>query len=77
MKANQDHLTQISEQKAANLALEKDIEQIFCICEKKDRIIESMKGFTRVNTEINHYVKILEPEAMLNDSAVAMTGLDM
>ena len=62
---------------ANNLALEKDIEQIFCICEQKDRIIESMKGFTRVNTGINQYIKMLEPEAILTDSAVAMTGLDM
>lgn len=62
---------------ANNLALEKGIEQIFCICEQEDKLLESMKGFTRVNTEINLYVKPFHPEVILSDSAVAMTGLDM
>jgi GNAT superfamily N-acetyltransferase len=62
---------------ANNLALEKGIEQIFCICEQKDKLIESMKGFDKVNTGINLYVKIFKPDVMLADFPIAMTGLDM
>jgi hypothetical protein len=36
-----------------------------------------MKGFTRVNTGVNLYVKPLRPGISMSDAAVAMTGFDM
>lgn len=60
-----------------NLALREGIEQLFCICQRNDRILESMKGFTRVDTGVNLYVKPLQPGASLTNAPVAMTGFDM
>ena len=36
-----------------------------------------MKGFTRVGTGVNLYVKPLQPGISVSGAAVAMTGLDM
>lgn len=60
-----------------NLALREGIEQVFCICERDDKILESMKGFTRVDTGVNLYMKPLEPDVSMTDGPVAMTGFDM
>jgi N-acetylglutamate synthase-like GNAT family acetyltransferase len=60
-----------------NLALKEGIEQVFCVCERDDKILESMKGFTRVDTGVNLYVKPLRPGISMADAAVAMTGFDM
>jgi hypothetical protein len=60
-----------------NLALAEGIEHIFCICERDDKILKSMKGFTRVDTGVNLYVKPLQPDVSMSGAAVAMTGLDM
>jgi len=60
-----------------NLALGEGIEQVFCICERGDKILESMKGFTRVDTAVNLYVKPLEPSVSITDGPVCMTGFDM
>jgi GNAT superfamily N-acetyltransferase len=62
---------------ANNLALRDGIEQLFCICERDDRILESMKGFTRIDTGVNLYVKPLQPDVSMTDAPVAMTGFDM
>jgi len=60
-----------------NLALREGIEQVFCICERGDKILESMKGFTRVDTPVNLYVNSLEPSVSIADGPACMTGLDM
>ncbi len=60
-----------------NLAVREGIEQVFCICERGDKILRSMKGFTRVDTGVNLYVKLLRPDVSLRDAPVAMTGFDM
>lgn len=62
---------------ASNLALEKGVEQLFCICPRGSRILESLKGFTRVNTGIHLYVKPLQPGIASGDGPVAITGFDM
>jgi N-acetylglutamate synthase-like GNAT family acetyltransferase len=60
-----------------NLARREGIEQVFCICDKGDRILKAMKGFTRVDTRIALYVKPLNPDILVEDGPVAMTGFDM
>ena len=62
---------------ANNLALREGIEQLFCICERHSRILESMKGLTRFDIGINLYVKPLRPDILLTDAPVATTGFDM
>ena len=53
------------------------IEQVCCICERGDKILGSMKGFTRIDTLANLYVKPLEPSVSIADGPVCMTGFDM
>ena len=60
-----------------NIARRERIEQVFCICDKGDRILKTMKGFTRVDTRIALYVKPLKPDVLFADGPVAMTGFDM
>jgi hypothetical protein len=36
-----------------------------------------MKGFTRVDTKIALYIKPLNPDILVADGPVAMTGFDM
>jgi len=60
-----------------NFALREGIEQVFCVCERNDKMLESMKGFTRVNTGVNLYVKLFQPDVSMTDAPVAMTGFDM
>lgn len=60
-----------------NLAFQEGIEQVFCICERDDKILESLKGFTRVDTGVNLYVKPLQPDISIGHAPIAMTGFDM
>ncbi len=60
-----------------NLAFGEGIEQVFCICEKTDRILEAMKGFPRIDTRIALYMKPLKRGVSVAGSPVAMTGFDM
>ena len=60
-----------------NVALRQGIEQLFYICERDGSILESIKGFTRVDTGANLYVKALESGASLGIGPVAMTGFDV
>jgi N-acetylglutamate synthase-like GNAT family acetyltransferase len=62
---------------ANNLAWKDDVEQVFCICERKDGLLQSLKGFTRIDTGVNLYVKPLRSGISLTNAPVAMTGFDM
>jgi len=60
-----------------NQALSKGIEQIFCICESNHPLLNSMKGFIRINTGVNLYVKSLQPNLRVSSSPVYADGIDM
>ncbi len=60
-----------------NQALLSGIQQIFCICEKDNVLLSSMKGLTRVNTDVNLYIKPLQPNVWLGDNPVFVNGIDM
>lgn len=60
-----------------NLARREGIDQVFCVCEKGDRILKSMKSFTRFDTRIALYVKPLNPDVLVSNGPVAMTGFDL
>jgi GNAT superfamily N-acetyltransferase len=74
--ASSDHLRPLFKH-VNNLALAAGIEQVFCVCERDDKILESVRGFTRIDTRVNLYVKPLRPDVRMADSPVAMTGFDM
>jgi hypothetical protein len=60
-----------------NGALSRGIEQIFCICESSHPLLNSMKGFIRINTGVNLYVKSLKPNIWISDKPVFIDGIDM
>ena len=60
-----------------NRALSSGIEQIFCICESSHPLLNSMKGFIRINTGVNLYVKSLQPNIGMSDKPVFVDGIDM
>lgn len=60
-----------------NKLLPQGIEQIFCICEKNHAILESMKGFIRIDTDINLYVKSLIGNGLNPDNPLFINGIDM
>jgi len=60
-----------------NWALSSGIKQIFCICESSHPLLKSMKGFIRINTGVNLYVKSLKPNIRVSDKPVFVDGIDM
>jgi GNAT superfamily N-acetyltransferase len=60
-----------------NKALKMGIEQIFCICEKDNAIIKSMKGFIRVSSTYNLHIKALRGNDVSLDKPVYIDGIDL
>ena len=60
-----------------NRALQRGIEQIFCICEQNHVMLKSLKGFIQIDTAINLYVKNLQQENLIADKPVFIDGVDM
>jgi GNAT superfamily N-acetyltransferase len=60
-----------------NGALSRGIEQIFCICESNHPLLNSMKGFIRINTGVNPYVKSLKPKLWRSNKPLFVDGIDM
>lgn len=60
-----------------NYAFKKDIKQIFCICERNHTMMDSLKGFIRISTNINLYIKPLKENFMIHKDPVFVDGIDM
>lgn len=60
-----------------NQAFRKGIEQVFCICERGDMLLKSMKGFIRVNTALHLYIKPLAQNVSIADGPVFVSGIDL
>ena len=60
-----------------NQALQRGIEQIFCVCEKNHVMLKSTKKFIRVDTAVNLYVKNLQQEKLIAEKPVFVDGVDM
>jgi GNAT superfamily N-acetyltransferase len=60
-----------------NRALQKGIEQIFCICERDHVMLNSLRGFIRVNTTYNMTVKALQQHGLKADNPVYINGIDL
>jgi len=57
-------------------ALQREIGQIFCVCEKGHGLLDSMKGFTRIETGLHLYIKPLQ-RALRDDRPVFIDGIDL
>jgi GNAT superfamily N-acetyltransferase len=60
-----------------NHALRNGIEQVFCICERGDLLLKSMKGFIRVDTALHLYTKPLAQKISLASGPVFVNGIDL
>ena len=60
-----------------NRALGGGIEQIFLICEKSHPVLDSLKKFTHIDTDMNLYIKSLKEDLVLSDRPVFIDGLDL
>jgi hypothetical protein len=60
-----------------NQALQSGIEQIFCVCERNHLMLKSLKGFIRIDTAINLYVKNFQQENLISDKSVFIDGVDI
>ena len=60
-----------------NQARQRGIEQLFFICERNHPLLNSLKGFIRINTGMNLYLKPLQPNRTINDKPVFVDGIDI
>ncbi len=60
-----------------NQALRKGIQQVFCICERGDALVESMKGFIHVDTALHLYTKPLARNVSMAKGPVFVNGIDL
>jgi N-acetylglutamate synthase-like GNAT family acetyltransferase len=60
-----------------NLALDRGIEQIFFTCERGHDLLQSTRGFTKVNTTMHVFVKSLSPDVQFRDQPVFVDGVDL
>lgn len=60
-----------------NFAFKKNIEQIFCISERNHPMLNSLKGFIRISTNMSLYIKPLKNNLKLHEAPVFVDGIDM
>jgi N-acetylglutamate synthase-like GNAT family acetyltransferase len=60
-----------------NLALQRGIEQIFCICKRDHALLSSTKGFIHVDTAMHLYVKTFQQNVISGDKPVFIDGIDL
>ena len=53
-----------------NLAFRKELEMVFFVCEQDSQILNSFKGFFRMNSRIYLYIKPFQEGARLNGGPV-------
>jgi GNAT superfamily N-acetyltransferase len=60
-----------------NRALNGRIEQIFLICERSHPVLDALKGFIHIDTDMHLYVKPLKEGLTLSGKPVFIDGLDL
>lgn len=60
-----------------NLARQKAIGLIYCVCEQGHPLLSSMRGFARMDTPIHVYVKYLLGNAILGNKPLFIDGIDL
>jgi len=60
-----------------NMAFKKGIKQIFCISERNHPMLNSLKGFIRISTNISLYIKPFKDNLKLLEAPVFIDGIDM
>jgi GNAT superfamily N-acetyltransferase len=60
-----------------NHVLRNGTEQLFCICERGDMLLKSLKGFIRVDTAMHLYTKPLAQNVSMAGMPVFVSGIDL
>lgn len=60
-----------------NLAFDRGSQQIFCVCEWDHALPDSLQGFTKVDTTIHVYCKLLNPALQLGKQPIYVDGIDI
>lgn len=60
-----------------NKALLKGIEQIFFVCERHHALLKSLRGFIRVDTLMQLYVKTVQQGVLIESKPVFVDGIDL
>ena len=60
-----------------NIALKKNIKQMFCICERNHPMAKSLKGFIRISTNISLFIKPFNDTLNIQEGPVFVDGIDM
>jgi hypothetical protein len=60
-----------------NSALRNGVEQIFCICQRGDVLLKSVKGFISVDTAMHLYTKPLAENVSMAGMPVFINGIDL
>lgn len=60
-----------------NLALQRGVRLICCVCEQGHPLLSSIRGFTRVDTAIQVYIKYLQEKAVLGNKPLFIDGIDL
>lgn len=60
-----------------NKMLQKGVDYMFCVCDPDNPILKSLKGFVRIDTAINIYVKYLQKDRLDVNKPVFINGLDI
>jgi len=60
-----------------NQALQREIKQIFCVCERGHALFRSLKGFIHVDTAMHLYIKSLQQSVSIGDRPVFIDGIDL
>jgi GNAT superfamily N-acetyltransferase len=60
-----------------NQALRNGMEQIFCVCERGDVLLKSMKGFIRVKNALHLYTKPFAHNVLVASKPVFVNGIDL
>lgn len=60
-----------------NLAIRRDIDYIYFLCEKKHTLLSSLQGFSHVDTAVHLYIKPLREDVSIGKGPVFISGIDL
>ena len=60
-----------------NLAWERGIGYIYCVCPQGHPLLSSIRGFTHIDTAIHVYIKHLRENTILGNKPLFIDGIDL
>jgi len=71
-----EHLTALLKH-VNNVARQRGIGYIYCVCEQGHPLLSSLRGFTRIDTAIHVYIKYLREDTVLANKQLFIDGVDL